>query len=193
MIFTVVLDVIDNTMNIKEISFMTTIDTSVMQIVINIATQRLTLYKNQVAVSHYSISSAKNGIGSQQDSGCTPLGRHVIAQKIGSDEPINSVFIGRVLTGESYDAALDIENPERDWILSRILWLKGLEEGSNSGNNDLGGCDTYQRYIYIHGTPDSEPMGVPLSHGCIRMRNNDIVELYDLVPEGAAVTILASE
>ena len=94
-------------------------------------------------------------------------------------------------TGEIYDAELGLLNPERDWILSRILWLSGLEEGVNKGSNSQGGCDTYQRYIYIHGTPDSEPMGIPLSHGCVRMRNQDIVELFEQVNEGTMVTIIA--
>ena len=159
-------------------------------LIINITEQKLSLYQQDTKVCHYAISTAKNGIGSQQDSGCTPLGKHVIAQKIGDDEPINSVFVGRAPTGEIYDAALGLKHLHRDWILSRILWLDGLEPGINKGNNAQGGCDTYQRYIYIHGTPDSEPMGVPLSHGCIRMRNQDIVELYTQVEKGTPVTII---
>ena len=162
-----------------------------LQLAINIAQQTLTVYNQQNAIAHYSVSTAKNGIGSQQDSGCTPLGQHVIAEKIGADAPSYAVFIGRVPTGEIYDAELGLLNPERDWILSRILWLSGLEEGVNKGSNSQGGCDTYQRYIYIHGTPDSEPMGIPLSHGCVRMRNQDIVELFEQVNEGTMVTIIA--
>ena len=162
-----------------------------VHLVINIAQQHLTLYQDDKEVTQYTVSTAKNGIGSQQDSGCTPLGKHFIAKKIGANEPINAVFIGRVPTGERYSAELGERHPERDWILSRILWLSGLEEGLNKGSNAHGGCDTYQRYIYIHGTPDSEPMGVPLSHGCIRMRNEDILELYEQVIEGVAVTIVA--
>lgn len=160
------------------------------EVVINITAQTLTLYRNEVASNYYHISTAKNGIGSQQDSGCTPLGHHVIAQKIGGDVPINTVFVGRVATGEVYDEKLGRQQPQRDWILSRILWLKGLEEGVNKGSNEQGGCDTYQRYIYIHGTPDSEPMGVPLSHGCVRMRNADIIELFSQVEEGTPVTLI---
>ncbi|MEJ6069831.1 L,D-transpeptidase, partial [Psychrobacter sp. 16-Bac2893] len=101
------------------------------------------------------------------------------------------VFIGRIATGEIYNAELGALNPKRDWILSRILWLSGVEEGFNKGSNSQGGCDTYQRYIYIHGTPDSEPMSVPLSHGCVRMRNQDIIELFEQVEEGTAVNIIA--
>ena len=149
------------------------------QLVISIAQQTLILYQQNTEVAKYTVSTAKNGIGSQQDSGCTPLGKHVIAEKIGDSAPINAVFVGRVPTGEVYDTALGVSNPKRDWILSRILWLSGLEEGSNKGSNPQGGCDTYERYIYIHGTPDTEPMGIPLSHGCIRMRNDDIVELFE--------------
>ncbi len=167
-----------------------TSNTSVVELVIHIATQTLILYQGEVEISRYRISTAKNGVGSQQDSGCTPVGRHIIAEKIGGDHPIHTVFVGRVATGERYTTALGAQHPERDWILSRILWLKGLESGVNQGRNSQGGCDTYQRYIYIHGTPDSEPMGVPLSHGCIRMRNEDIVALYPQVKEGTPVTLI---
>ena len=162
-----------------------------LQLTINIAQQTLTVYKQQQDIAYYSVSTAKNGIGSQQDSGCTPLGQHIIAEKIGSNVLSNAVFIGRVATGEIYDTELGLLNPERDWILSRILWLSGLEEGVNKGSNSQGDCDTYQRYIYIHGTPDSEPMGIPLSHGCVRMRNQDIIELFEQVNEGTMVNIIS--
>lgn len=161
-------------------------------LVINIAQQNLTVYQQNKKTAQYPVSTAKNGMGSQQDSGCTPLGKHVIAEKIGGSAPRNTVFIGRVPTGEVYSADFGISHPERDWILSRILWLSGLEEGVNKGSNSQGGCDTYQRYIYIHGTPDSEPMGAPYSHGCIRMRNQDIIELFEQVEEGTSVIIVAS-
>lgn len=170
---------------------MTKNDATATQIVINIAQQTLAVYQQNKKTVHYTVSTAKNGSGSQQDSGCTPLGKHVIAKKIGGNAPINAVFVGRVPTGEVYDAELGALHSERDWILSRILWLSGLEEGSNKGSNNQGGCDTYQRYIYIHGTPDTEPMGIPLSHGCVRMRNDDIAELFEQVVEGTRVTIVA--
>lgn len=170
---------------------MTNNETFNKYLVINIAKQTLTIHKQQAEVTEYTVSTAKNGIGSQQDSGCTPLGQHIIQKKIGGSEPMNAVFVGRVPTGEVYDAALSTLHPKRDWILSRILWLSGLEEGSNKGSNSKGGCDTYERYIYIHGTPDTEPMGIPLSHGCIRMRNTDIVELFEQVEEGMPVMIVA--
>ena len=162
------------------------------QLIINIAQQTLTVYRQNEEIAQYTVSTAKNGIGSQQDSGCTPLGQHVIAEKIGGNEPIHAVFVGRVPTGEVYSAELGLLHPERDWILSRILWLSGLEVGVNKGSNTKGGCDTYQRYVYIHGTPDTEPMGQPLSHGCIRMRNNDIVDLFEQVEENTPVNIINS-
>lgn len=160
------------------------------KLIVNIAQQTLTLYQKNKAVIQYKVSTAKNGIGSLQDSGCTPLGEHLIAEKIGASEPINAVFIGRVPTGEIYSAELGKLHPKRDWILSRILWLSGCEAGVNKGRNSQGGCDTYQRYIYIHGTPDTEPMGEPLSHGCVRMRNSDIIELFEQVEETTPVLIV---
>ena len=129
------------------------------------------------------ISSGLNGIGEAENSGKTPRGWHRIAEKIGQDAVKNSVFVARQATGEIYNNELAVAFPQRDWILSRILWLKGLEDGFNSG----AGCDTYARYIYIHGTPDKEPMGIPQSHGCIRMQNHDVIELYNLVDENALV------
>ena len=161
-------------------------------IIINIAHQTLTVLKQDKPVCQYGVSTAKNGIGSRQDSGCTPLGAHRIAQKIGDNAPINTVFIGRVPTGEIYSTEFGERHPERDWILTRIMWLQGLEEGVNKGSNAHGGCDTYQRYIYIHGTPDNESMAEPLSHGCVRMRNADIVELFAQVTEGTLVDIVAA-
>lgn len=156
-------------------------------ITISIAEQSLSLFDNGKQIKQYAISSALNGIGSEKNSGKTPLGKHLIRAKIGTGLPINSVFIGRRATGEIYNAELGQANPDRDWILTRILWLSGMEPGINR----LGNVDTMQRYIYIHGTPDSEPMGVPVSHGCIRMRNEDILELFDLVEPQTAVEIVA--
>ena len=175
-------------------------------IVINIERQTLSLYSHQAkaTVTHeisqlseadlirsFGVSTAKNGIGSQEGTGCTPLGRHVIAEKIGDGAELGSVFVGRVPTGEVYSQSLADDNPQRDWILSRILWLKGCEPGINQGSNELGCCDTYQRYIYIHGTPDTEPMGVPFSHGCIRMRSDELVWLFEQVDENTPVQIVA--
>lgn len=151
-------------------------------VLINLKDQTLSLPKLN---KFYVISTGKNGIGEQENSGKTPRGWHRIAEKFGANEPKNAVFKARQWTGEVYDAELAAEYPERDWILSRILWLSGLEAGFNQGE----GCDTYQRYIYIHGTPDTEPMGIPMSHGCIRMRNDDVVELFNLLPIDAKVYI----
>lgn len=136
-------------------------------------------------VCEYRISSALNGPGERQNSGCTPRGRHIIRAKIGGGAPIGAVFRGRRPTGEIWTQQLAEAHPERDWILTRILWLSGCEPGRNR----LGVVDTMRRYIYIHGTGDDQPMGVPLSHGCIRMRNHDIAELFDLVLPGTRVDI----
>lgn len=151
-------------------------------VLINLKDQTLTLPKHN---KFYTISSGKNGIGEQENSGKTPRGWHKVAEKFGGNQPQNAVFKARQWTGEIYDQQLADSSPERDWILSRILWLSGLENGFNAGE----GCDTYKRYIYIHGTPDTEPMGIPMSHGCIRMRNADVVELYQLIPLDALVYI----
>ena len=151
-------------------------------ILIDLANQRLYLPKLQ---KNYQISSGKNGIGEQENTGKTPRGWHRIAEKFGHDAPKNTVFVARQPTGEIYHLQLADLFPLRDWILSRILWLDGLEEGFNHGE----GCDTFKRYIYIHGTPDIEPMGIPLSHGCIRMRNEDVLEVFDLISEDALVYI----
>lgn len=116
---------------------------------------------------------------------CTPRGIHHIRIKIGEGCPINSVFVGRRSTGEIYTIQLAEQHPGRDWILSRIIWLTGDQAGVNRG----GDVDTLRRMIYIHGTPESEPLGVPLSHGCIRMHSSDLVTLFDLVDTGTPVMI----
>ena len=156
-----------------------------MQIIINIALQQLTLQSNERVIRQYSISSAKKGVGEQQGSEQTPRGHHIVRAKIGANLPINTILKARRPTGEIYSAELAEQNANRDWILTRILWLSGCEVGKNRGGN----CDTMRRYIYIHGTPDSEPMGIPASHGCIRMRNTDLAELFTLTPLYASVYI----
>lgn len=161
-----------------------------VHLVVSISRQILSVYEGDKLIKDYIVSTAKNGIGSLEGSNCTPLGRHIIAVKIGQDMPINSVFVGRVPTGEIYDTALGQAFPNRDWILTRILWLAGCEMGINQGNNEFGCCDTFSRYIYIHGTPDDEPMDAPLSHGCVRMRNDDIITLFDCVDEDTPVLII---
>lgn len=156
-----------------------------LSISINLSAQRLTLRKDGVDWRSYAVSTGRNGPGEVSGSGCTPRGSHYIRACIGGGLPIGSVFVGRRPTGERYSSALARQYPERDWILTRILWLCGLEPGVNR----LGQVDSQRRFIYIHGTPDDQPMGVALSHGCIRMRNSDVVELFDLVCPGTLVTI----
>lgn len=131
------------------------------------------------------VATARNGVGERRNSECTPRGRHVVRAKIGAGQPLNAVFVSRRPTGEIYGPELRGLYPKRDWILTRILWLSGLEPGRNR----LGEVDTMWRYIYIHGCPDEDPMGIPSSRGCVKMRNTDIVKLYDLVPAGTPVTI----
>ena len=157
-----------------------------MHIEISISSQTLTLFDNFGGVkAQYSVSTAANGVGCEKNSGCTPLGSHIIRAKIGADAKPNSVFVGRRFTGEICTPELMAEFPERDWILTRILWLSGTEIGVNR----LGNVDTMQRYIYIHGTPDSTELGKIGSHGCVRMRNDDIIELFELVDAGTPVLI----
>lgn len=157
-----------------------------MHIEISIRQQTLMLFDSFGAVkAKYSISTAANGVGGEKNSGCTPLGQHVIRAKIGANAAPDTVFVGRRATGEIYTPALQAEFPNRDWILTRILWLSGCELGVNR----LGNVDTMQRYIYIHGSPDSVPMGEIGSHGCVRMRNADVMELFDFVAAGTPVFI----
>lgn len=159
-----------------------------MKINIAIATQQLDLLDvHGQLIRQYRISSAKNGTGQKNGSFCTPLGKHIIRAKIGADQAVNTVFIKRRPTGEIYTPELAEQFPKRDWILTRILWLSGCEPGFNR----LGSVDTMRRYIYIHGTPDSVEMGKPGSIGCIRMRNSDLLELFDRVNAGTAVEIIA--
>jgi lipoprotein-anchoring transpeptidase ErfK/SrfK len=157
-----------------------------LRITVDIGKQQLDLVDDSgKLVRRYPISSAKNGVGEQNGSYCTPRGRHVIRAKVGAGHPANAVFVERRPTGEIYDSELARRHPGRDWILTRILWLSGCEPGFNR----LGKVDTMRRAIYIHGSPDSAEMGKPGSHGCIRMRNQDIIELFDLVPIRTLVEI----
>ena len=156
------------------------------QIEIKLADQTLLLKTENEVIKSYPISSARNGAGEKLDSECTPRGRHVIAKKIGAGCEINTVFVARIPTGELYTPDLRKEFPDRDWIVTRILWLEGCENGINRG----GEVDTWQRYIYIHGAPDDVPMGSPGSRGCIRMRNKDVIELFEQVDNGTEVVII---
>ena len=155
------------------------------RITIDLDTQTLCLFAGDELLRTYPVSTAANGAGEMLDSECTPRGRHVIDEKFGDGCPPDTVFVGRCPTGETYAAALRDQHPGRDWIVTRILWLAGTEPGRNAGGN----VDTKSRYIYIHGTPDDTDMSRPGSHGCVRMRNADITELYDLVPPGTVVDI----
>jgi hypothetical protein len=152
---------------------------------IDLQRQQLRLLSGNVCIASYTISSARNGAGESRGSECTPRGLHRVRLKIGDGLPENSVFIGRRHTGEIYTPALAAAHPGRDWILTRILWLSGLEPGRNRG----GSVDSLRRFIYIHGTPDSEPMGQAASHGCIRMRNRELIELFERVAVGTVVEI----
>ena len=157
-----------------------------MLIAVSISNQTLTLFDNfGSAKAQYPVSTAANGTGCEKDSGCTPLGAHIIRAKIGAGAEPNTVFVGRRPTGEICTPELKAQYPNRDWILTRILWLSGTEIGKNR----LGNVDTMQRYIYIHGTPDSTDMSEVGSHGCVRMRNADVIELFDLVEVGTKVFI----
>ena len=157
-----------------------------MRIEISIQQQTLTVLDDDgELLAQYAVSTAANGVGCEKNSGCTPLGNHIIRAKIGAGALPNSVFVGRRFAGEICTPELMAQFPERDWILTRILWLSGKEPGKNR----LGNVDTMQRYIYIHGTPDSTEMSKIGSHGCIRMRNADVIALFDTVPVGTQVLI----
>jgi hypothetical protein len=152
---------------------------------ISIGNQQARLLEGDTCIFEAPVSTALKGAGEQKGSEQTPRGLHQIRACIGAGEPVNTVFVGRRPTGEVFDDSMLELHPNRDWILTRILWLSGLE----FGRNRLANVDTMQRYIYIHGCPDSFPMGVPLSHGCIRMHNKDLLALFDLVRPGFKVLI----
>lgn len=152
---------------------------------ISIPRQRLTGFAGGLAVCSFEVSTSAAGVGEQEHSGCTPRGRHRVRARIGEGLPIRSVFIGRRPTGEIWSPELAQAHPHRDWILTRILWLCGEQVHFNRG----GRCDSQRRYIYLHGTGDDQPMGVPLSHGCVRLRNEDMLQLFTLTPAGCSVFI----
>lgn len=155
------------------------------RIEINIGEQRLRYWENGALVMDVPVSTAKNGAGEQKGSECTPRGEHIIRAKIGGGCAPGTVLVGRRPTGEIYSRELGERFPGRDWILTRILWLSGREPGRNR----LGDVDSMRRYIYLHGTPDHVVLGVPGSRGCVRMRNSDIITLFDRVPAGTPVII----
>jgi lipoprotein-anchoring transpeptidase ErfK/SrfK len=155
------------------------------RIEISIADQVLRHIDEAGRERRYRVSTARNGPGELSGSNCTPRGAHLIRARIGAGAAPNTVFVGRRPTGEIWSPELQARFPGRDWILTRILWLSGLEPGRNR----LGQVDTMRRYIYIHGSPDSVRMGEPGSIGCIRMRNADIIELFDVTPPRTPVLI----
>ena len=152
---------------------------------VSIDEQRLQLLEHGNVVMDVAVSTAANGPGEVRHSECTPRGWHVVRAKIGAGCAANTVFVGRRPTGEIYTPLLGTAEPERDWMLTRILWLSGLEPGRNR----LGDVDSMRRYIYIHGCPDEDVMGVPSSHGCVKMRNGAVIELFARVPVGTRVLI----
>lgn len=158
-----------------------------MKIVISLPAQALELLDDSGNVlRRYAVSTSRNGAGEENGSFCTPRGKHVIRAKIGAGQPVNTVFVERRPTGEIYTPVLGARYPDRDWILTRILWLSGCEVGFNR----LGKVDTMRRYIYIHGCPDGVEVGKPGSIGCIRVRNRDLLELFDRVEVGTPVEIV---
>lgn len=152
---------------------------------VDVPAQTLILRDRGGIVLRTRVATAKKGVGEVRGSEQTPRGWHVIRAKIGAGVPANTVFVGRRPTGEIYSPQLRALHPQRDWILTRILWLSGLEPGKNR----LGSVDTMRRYIYIHGCPDEDEMGVPSSHGCVKMRNSEIIELFEQVTAGTRVHI----
>ena len=153
---------------------------------ISIARQILVLVENSGCIGGvWHVSTSALGVGERRDSYHTPRGRHIVRAKIGAGEPLNAVFVARRPTGEIYSPHFGVAAPGRDWILTRILWLSGVERGKNR----LGEVDTMRRYIYIHGCPDSVSLLVPGSHGCIRMRNTDILDIFNRIPVYTPVEI----
>ena len=159
------------------------------RIVIDVAAQKLLLYQAGEMLHAWPISTAAKGVGQRNGSECTPLGAHHVRLKIGDGCAPNTVFVARRPSGEVFSASLAEADPDRDWILTRIIWLSGAEPGFNRG----GDCDTLRRFIYIHGCPDHASMGRPRSHGCIRMRNDDVIELFNQIDNGCPVQILDSQ
>ncbi len=152
---------------------------------VDVKTQLLTHFYGAGNTSTYSISTAKNGVGEVFGSEKTPRGWHTIRAKIGDKQPVNTVFIARRPTGEIYTPTLGAQSKNRDWILTRIFWLSGLEVGKNR----FGNCDTMRRYIYIHGAPDERILGTPQSRGCIQMYNADLIQLFNVIPVGTKILI----
>lgn len=155
------------------------------EIIVDISEQRLYVLANDIVLESFPISSSKFGEGSTENSFKTPLGMHTIREKIGADAPLNTIFVARINTEKKAEIIHTMEDSDNDYVTSRILWLDGQEQGINKGE----GVDSYDRYIYIHGTHEEGLIGIKASHGCIRMFNNDVIELYDMVNKGTKVYI----
>ena len=158
-----------------------------VEVHISVPRQQLDLYGGDALVRRYAVSTALHGVGESHGSGCTPRGLHRVRAKVGAGCDTATVFVGRRPTGELYSPELAAQHPGRDWILCRILWLTGCEPGFNRG----GAVDTLRRFIYIHGCPDGTPLGMPASHGCVRMANADVMDLFGRVAVGTPVHIAA--
>jgi len=154
-------------------------------IYVDISSQTLSYIVKGTVSKKYNISSSYYGTGSVANSLKTPLGKHEIYKKIGNELPINAILKGRVWNGAIADIIEGPIDTDYDHVTSRILWLDGLEEGKNKGN----GVDSRNRYIYIHGTAEEGLIGKPASDGCIRMYNNEVIELFELVSEKTQVWI----
>lgn len=153
---------------------------------VSVKYQRLYLIVNDSTIRKYSISTAKKGIGSKSGSNKTPSGLHTIKRKIGDNVPLGGILESRIYTGKIADILTEKEKADGDYVTTRVMWLQGEEPGINKGRD----LDSYNRYIYIHGTPEEGYIGEPASHGCIRMKNKDVVELFSLVDEGTPILIL---
>ncbi len=151
---------------------------------VSVSRQALFHVHNGRLVAEYAVATSSMGLGSQRDSYRTPTGLHRIGSKIGDEVPEYGILKDRIFTGELADP--DFAGVDKDWITSRILWLDGLEPGHNQG----GDVDSHDRFIYIHGTANERSLGLPSSRGCIRMRNRDIIALYDALPIGTLVAVL---
>lgn len=154
---------------------------------VSVSAQQLTLWQADKPTWHCAVSTGKNGVGFEKGSGKTPLGRHYVRAFIGKGLSPLAVLKGRRPTGEIWSPELAQTYPERDWILGRILWLCGLETGINRGGNR----DTFQRYIYLHASPEDQVTGTPISHGCIRLKPDDMCFVFDHLGYGSVVEILA--
>ena len=152
---------------------------------VDISEQRLYLIENSLIKASYPISTSKYGEGSIENSFKTPLGKHSIKEMIGEEAEINTIFTSRINTKRSATIIDQFEDTDNDYVTSRIIWLDGEEDGFNKGGN----VDSYRRYIYIHGTHEEGLIGTKASHGCIRMFNYDVIELFNLVNIGTKVLI----